>query len=254
LDLITAKEAGVLWGITTRRVQILCDNGKVSGAQKLGNMWLIPKGTPKPIDGRTKVAKNRTHQIIETDEERRAQIYPVILNEYNPEWQEWFIEEKSNLERLIGVDNIFRISHIGSTAVTGMTAKPTVDIILEINKSSHLDKLPMALASPEYICLSGSSLTIPTPPPHMMFLKGYLSNDFAEKVYHIHVRYPNDSDTLDKLMFRDYLKTHPETVVEYSELKRKLFKDYEYNRDGYTEAKGTFVQGVMKKARKEDTQ
>ena len=56
MEWITAKEAGILWGITTRRVQILCNDEKVKGAQKLGNMWLIPKGTPKPIDGRTKAA------------------------------------------------------------------------------------------------------------------------------------------------------------------------------------------------------
>jgi hypothetical protein len=62
LEWITAKEAGVLWGITTRRVQILCDNGKVYGAQKLGNMWLIPKGASKPIDGRTKEAKKINKQ------------------------------------------------------------------------------------------------------------------------------------------------------------------------------------------------
>jgi len=30
----------------------------VSGVQKLGNIWVIPKGTPKPIDGRTKAARN----------------------------------------------------------------------------------------------------------------------------------------------------------------------------------------------------
>ena len=57
MDWITTKEASVLWRITTRRVQILCDNGKVQGATKLGDMWVIPKGTPKPIDGRTKAAK-----------------------------------------------------------------------------------------------------------------------------------------------------------------------------------------------------
>lgn len=38
----------------------------------------------------------------ETDEERRAKIYPVILSEYNPAWPEWFAEEKENLERFIG--------------------------------------------------------------------------------------------------------------------------------------------------------
>ena len=57
MEWITTKEAAELWGITTRRVQILCDKGKVGGAQRLGDIWVIPKGTPKPIDGRTKVAR-----------------------------------------------------------------------------------------------------------------------------------------------------------------------------------------------------
>jgi hypothetical protein len=53
MDWITTKEASELWGISTRRIQILCDNGRVDGATRLGNIWVIPKGTPKPIDGRT---------------------------------------------------------------------------------------------------------------------------------------------------------------------------------------------------------
>jgi hypothetical protein len=58
MDLMTAKEAAELWGISQRRVQVLCDIGRVSGAARLGNdMWVIPKGTLKPIDGRTKTAK-----------------------------------------------------------------------------------------------------------------------------------------------------------------------------------------------------
>jgi len=57
-QLMTAGEAAELWGISTRRAQILCDNGKVKGAVKMGRTWIIPRGTPKPIDGRTREAKN----------------------------------------------------------------------------------------------------------------------------------------------------------------------------------------------------
>jgi len=150
---------------------------------------------------------------------------------------------------LIGVESIYHIFHIGSTAVPGLTAKPTVDIILEVNETTDLDELTAALSSPEYICLSVAGLTMPTPPPHMTFIKGYLSNGFDEKVYHIHVRYSNDNDTNEKLLFRDYLIAHPEAVTEYAELKRRLFKDYEHDRDGYTEAKGTFIKEIIGKAR-----
>lgn len=57
MDLITTKEAAATWGITVRRVQALCDNGKIPAAFKLGDIWVMPKGTPKPVDGRTKAAK-----------------------------------------------------------------------------------------------------------------------------------------------------------------------------------------------------
>ena len=57
MEWMTVQEAGMLWGITTRAAQYLCADGKVNGAQKLGSQWVIPKGTPKPIDGRTKAAQ-----------------------------------------------------------------------------------------------------------------------------------------------------------------------------------------------------
>jgi hypothetical protein len=56
-ELMTTNEAAELWGITPRRVQVLCDKGKVNGAVRMGRTWIIPRGTPKPIDGRTKAAK-----------------------------------------------------------------------------------------------------------------------------------------------------------------------------------------------------
>lgn len=66
-ELMTAKDAAELWGITPRRVQILCDNGKVSGAVRMGRTWIIPKGTPKPIDGRTKAAKEADAKVKENE-------------------------------------------------------------------------------------------------------------------------------------------------------------------------------------------
>ena len=189
----------------------------------------------------------------ETDKERQARIYPIILSEYNPAWSEWYVEEKANLERLIGTESIARISHYGSTSVPGLTAKPTIDILLEIKENTDINKLITALPSPDYICLSGAGLTVPTPSTHLMFLKGYLPDGFAEKVYHIHVRYPCDDPPggdWDELYFRDYLISHPETAAEYTDLKRRLFKDYEHDRDGYTGAKTAFIRAVTEKARK----
>lgn len=179
----------------------------------------------------------------ETDQERRTRIYPIVLSEYNPAWPEWFAEEKANLEHLIGTENIARISHYGSTSVPGLTAKPTVDILLEINESTDIESLIAALPESEYICLREQTVDSFD---LVMFIKGYLSDGFADKVFHIHVRHPKD---WDELYFRDYLIAHPETASEYAALKCRLFKDFEHNRDGYTIAKGEFIKEITKKAR-----
>lgn len=57
MEYVTPKDKAVEWGITQRRVEALCDKGRVSGAYRLGRAWAIPKAAPKPVDGRTKMAK-----------------------------------------------------------------------------------------------------------------------------------------------------------------------------------------------------
>jgi len=48
----TIKEIAEQWGITPRRVQILCNKGKILGAVKFGRDWAVPKNAEKPEDGR----------------------------------------------------------------------------------------------------------------------------------------------------------------------------------------------------------
>jgi hypothetical protein len=52
MDYITAKQAGIKWCITERRVQILCEQGRIIGVQRLGNVWAIPSDAQKPEDAR----------------------------------------------------------------------------------------------------------------------------------------------------------------------------------------------------------
>jgi len=57
MDYVTAKDKAVEWNISLRRVQIFCEQGRIEGIQRLGKVWVIPKDAPKPIDGRTKIAR-----------------------------------------------------------------------------------------------------------------------------------------------------------------------------------------------------
>lgn len=53
MNYLTTQEAADLWGISRRRVTVLCDEGRVKGAIRKGKVWLIPAKAEKPVDGRT---------------------------------------------------------------------------------------------------------------------------------------------------------------------------------------------------------
>ena len=59
MEFLTTKKASELWGISQRRVAILCEEGRIKGAAKAGRTWLMPKNTQKPVDGRIKQAKEQ---------------------------------------------------------------------------------------------------------------------------------------------------------------------------------------------------
>ena len=79
------------------------------------------------------------------------------------------------------------------------------------------------------------------------FNKVYTPEGYAEKVFHIHVHNTGDND---EIYFRDYLNTHPEAVSEYEKLKLSLLPRYRNNRDGYTEAKSSFIRHITAKAKR----
>jgi GrpB-like predicted nucleotidyltransferase (UPF0157 family) len=132
-----------------------------------------------------------------------------------------------------------RINHIGSTAIRGIWAKPTVDILLEIPETASMDDLKAVLTGNGYSCMSEGDR-------RKSFNRGYTSEGFAERVFHLHLRYCGDND---ELYFRDYLNDRREIAEEYEQLKLGLWKRYEHDRDGYTEAKTDFVRQQTAEAR-----
>ena len=71
------------------------------------------------------------------------QLFPIILSSHNPDWKNYYEEEKALLEKSFG-DLLVRIEHIGSTAVEGLIAKPTVDILLEVYSSASSEAVRQA--------------------------------------------------------------------------------------------------------------
>ena len=161
-------------------------------------------------------------------------LFPIILKEHNPNYKDWYEEEKQRIISNVEPKSIVRISHIGSTAVEGLVAKPTVDILLEIDGACGVSEVAEVLENLGWGLMSQSA-----DPVKLSFNKGYTPRGFADRVYHLHVRYFGN---WSELYFRDFLIAHPDVAREYERLKRKLWKQYEHDRDSYTEAKTDFIK------------
>lgn len=57
MEYITSTQASEIWGISRRRISLLCAENRIDGAVKMGKVWFIPKDAEKPIDRRLKITK-----------------------------------------------------------------------------------------------------------------------------------------------------------------------------------------------------
>jgi GrpB-like predicted nucleotidyltransferase (UPF0157 family) len=180
-------------------------------------------------------------QINEMTPDELGQLYPIILSDYQDHWVQTFQNEKDLIKKAIGKD-ILRIEHIGSTSIPGIKAKPTIDILVEINTQANLLNL---IKQMQEACYQYSEKP-ENPAPHMMFMKGYTLEGFKGQTIHVHVRYFGD---WDEIHFRDYLRSHKNVAKEYEELKIELQKKHEHNREDYTKSKTVFIKKVLCKAK-----
>lgn len=172
------------------------------------------------------------------------ELFPIILKDYNEDYPKWYEIEKKKLLEQFNDGSIVRISHIGSTAVPGLLSKPIIDILMEVSIQSDVKHITDKLKSMGWIMMN----SIDKPNFRQSYNKGYTKYGFAEKVYHLHVRY---SDSWNELYFRDYLLEHSEVAKEYSDLKKKLKEKYEHNRDAYTDAKEELVRHYSELAKEQ---
>ena len=168
------------------------------------------------------------------------QLFPIFLREHQDEWKEWYDEERLRLLIFLPANQLVRISHIGSTSLETIWAKPIVDILLEIPKAADMPVMRDLLLQNGYLLMSESK-------GRMSFNKGYTPSGFAERVFHLHLRYEGDHD---ELYFRDYLQEHPAVAKDYEQLKLSLWKQYEHNRDAYTDSKTDFIKKYTKEAKR----
>ncbi len=110
--------------------------------------------------------------------EELGNLFPVIISEPDPAWIKMYAAEKINIEDVLGVQNIVRVEHIGSTAVPNLKAKPTIDILLEVPESIDTKFVIEKLISIDYHYIHRPE----NPAPHMMFVKGIPPMDSKDRL------------------------------------------------------------------------
>jgi len=149
-------------------------------------------------------------------------------------------EEKQRILRLIG-DVLLEIEHIGSTAVPEVGAKPIIDIMVAVRDLADAEQCiePLQRIGYEHVPEYNDII-----PERRYFHKGPPEG----RTHHLHM-VELRSDFWEKhILFRDFLRTHPEEAQEYHRLKNEFSAKYGRDRDGYTEAKTSFIESVIAKA------
>lgn len=160
------------------------------------------------------------------------QLFPIILEPYNPEWELWYDDAMNELLKVIPKKKLVAIHHIGSTSVPGIWAKPIVDILVELTPKTDMDSVATSIEATGWIRMNHSETRI-------SLNKGYTEHGFAKRVFHLHLCYEGDNK---EVAFARYLREHIDVAKEYEQLKLSLCERYKHDRDEYTKAKTEFIQ------------
>ena len=173
--------------------------------------------------------------------QERVEIVP-----YDPAWPARFEEEATRLRALLPAELIGRIEHFGSTAVPGLAAKPIIDMLVEVRSMEDVAEriAPLLQAHGYEFFWRAPEHGLPG-----MDYAWFIRRDVAgRRTHHVHFLEPGSSEW-ERLLFRDYLRAHPDAAREYGALKRRVAAEHPDDRVAYAKAKTDFVAAAMRAAR-----
>ncbi|MEI6187153.1 MAG: bifunctional GrpB family protein/GNAT family N-acetyltransferase [Alphaproteobacteria bacterium] len=163
----------------------------------------------------------------------------IEVVQYNDDWPKMFEQEAASIKQALG-NNCIEIHHVGSTSIPGLSAKPIIDIIA-VTKVPENTIEPLKSLGFEY----KGEYNIPM---HFGF------NKKEDTQVNLHVYEQGNPEIKLNILFRDYLRAHPEACQEYAELKNNLLSQkpsYEKNNrlvTGYNMGKDAFIRNILDKA------
>ncbi|NEQ43101.1 MAG: GrpB family protein [Leptolyngbya sp. SIOISBB] len=165
---------------------------------------------------------------------RKVEVIPHTLK-----WREMFEIESKRVTDALG-KNVVAVHHIGSTAIPRIYAKPIIDLLVEVKDIVRVDEHSSLMESLGYEVMG----------EYGILGRRYFRKNSQEGVrtHHVHTFEVASEQVERHLAFRDYMISHPEDAQKYSELKRKLAREYPMNIDGYMDGKDSFIQEIDMKA------
>lgn len=166
---------------------------------------------------------------------------PIKLYTYDPQWAQDFETERRKIQAVIG-SCVAAIEHIGSTAVPGIRSKPLIDLMVGLHQLDDAPQTYDALERLGYVYVQHYEEIIPE--------RRFFYKDRGKiRTHNLHMVEQGSQFWEEHLLFRDYLRDHPETAREYEALKFALAAEHQTDRPAYSGAKGEFVAAVLKRAR-----
>lgn len=157
----------------------------------------------------------------------------VFLVPWSKEWQKEFLLEKDRIQEAVG-QCILEVHHIGSTAVKHLSAKPIIDIAIELNEFQDGTKCVAPLEKLGY-AYKGTHLL----PDRHYFNKG------EPRTHQIHMYQSGNKYLLEQLAFRDYLRSNKTARIQYEQLKQELSTINKGNKHKYADDKTHFVKSIL---------
>jgi GrpB-like predicted nucleotidyltransferase (UPF0157 family) len=169
-----------------------------------------------------------------TTEDHRADA-AIDLVPYDPSWPSLFDRERAVLASALAPWLAGPIEHVGSTAVPGLIAKPVIDIMVAVESLDVSRASISVLAEIGYVYF----------PYRTDVMHWFCKPSPAFRTHHLHLVPMRSRLWTERLAFRDALRNNPATAADYASLKQQLAKQYKFDREGYTNAKGSFVRSVV---------
>jgi GrpB-like predicted nucleotidyltransferase (UPF0157 family) len=129
------------------------------------------------------------------------------------------------------------LEHVGSTSVPGLRAKPVIDACIVVASRRDILHVVKALAKIEYS--HQGDLGVPD--------REAFKHPSALPKHNLYASHRGSLSLKNHLGFRDYLRAHPDTAVEYGDLKEMLAKRFPEDIDSYAVGKTTFILGILRK-------